>query len=473
MSDPLAPPKNPFDVYIPTAENPFNTKRLAHLLRRTAFTLTADRLDKFTAGGGKSPSEILDWLFTYDPENDPLNPLLDQMEGLLAPFNKPEAAQQWWVYRLLKSPRPLQEKIALLWHNHFATAVGKGDNGQMPMRMHSQIDLFRRLGLANFRELALEVGRNPAMLVWLDGQFNRKGKPNENYGRELQELFTLGIGNYTESDVKEVARAYTGWRIKDEKGVLDPKAFDDGEKEIYGKKGNFNDEAVVDLILSQPACPKHIASRLLREFVHPNPTAEMIEHYAARLVETKWELKPVVREMLSSNLFFSDWAYRSKIKSPAELVTGSLLAITAMGGKASIEYALKAMISMGQPIMNPPSVKGWDGEETWINANTLFLRYNFAAAVANQKGKEFTRKSDLKTFLEKRDLTTADKIVDHFATIFLDGQLPEGLKEKLTAFMATTVKGKPAPFTLTADSVHTKVRSVLNILMATPEYQLS
>jgi hypothetical protein len=248
-------PAKPFEAYVPSSARPFDNKKLAHLLRRTAFGLTAERLDRF---GGKSPSEVLDWLFTYDPNDDPLNHLLDQLDGLITPFTKPEAAQQWWTYRMLKSPRPMQERIALFWHNHFATSVGKGE-GSMAPRMHAQIDLFRRLGMANFRELLKEIGRDPAMLVWLDGQFNRKGKPNENYGRELQELFTLGIGNYTETDVKEIARAYTGWRIRDEEGVLDPHAFDDGEKEIYGKKGKFNDEGVIDLILAHPACPKHIA----------------------------------------------------------------------------------------------------------------------------------------------------------------------------------------------------------------------
>jgi hypothetical protein len=177
--------------------------------------------------------------------------------------------------------------------------------------------------------------------------------------------------------------------------------------------------------------------------------------------------------MLSSRFFFSDHAYRSKIKSPCELVVGSTLAMAAMGGKPSVEYALKWMSLMGQPIMNPPTVKGWDGEENWINANTLFSRYNFAMGIVHQKGKEFTKKNDVKGFLEKNNLTTAEKIIDHFTNILLDGNPPEGLKEKLVDFMRITAKGKTTPFTLTSDSVHTKVRSILHIIMATPEYQLS
>src|SRR5206468_6509930 len=143
------------------------------------------------------------------------------------------------------------------------TSASKVENGRL---MHEQIQTFRRLGTGNFRELAVAMGRDPAMLIWLDGQFNRKGKPNENYAREVMELFTLGIGNYTEHDVQELARAFTGWRVSDEQASFDPKQFDDGEKEILGQRGKFDSESAVDVLLSQPAAPKFLARNLLKEF---------------------------------------------------------------------------------------------------------------------------------------------------------------------------------------------------------------
>ena len=465
MVEPVGLPVHPYDPFVPTQNDPFDNRWLGHLLRRTAFGLTAERMDRFA---GKSPSEVLDWLFAYDPNDDPMNPLLDQLEGFMSPFTKPDAAQQWWVYRMLRSPRPMQERIALFWHNHFATSLGKIDN---PMHMHRQIELFRRLGLANFRDLLVAVGRDPAMLIWLDGQFNRKGKPNENYARELMELFSLGIGNYSEQDVKEVARASTGWSIRADAGKLDPKLFDDGEKEIFGNRGKFGSDEVVDLILARPESAKHISRKMLREFVHPAPGDEVIAHYAQRLIDSKWEIKPVLREMLQSRMFFSAWAYRSKIKGPCELVISADLAMSAMGGKPSVENSLKSMTTMGQPIMYPPSVKGWDGEEAWINANTLLMRYNFGMAMAHQHGKEFTRRNDVRGFLDQRKITTSEQIVAHFSAVLLDGQITSEEREKFIAFLNRDAHGKPAAFVFNA-AADTSIRNLIHLMMATPEYQL-
>ncbi len=412
-----SPPPDPYSAFAASAEQPWNTARAAHLMRRVGFGAGFDRIQSLLT---KSPQEAIDSLFDFDAENDPLDALAEQLVGFFNP-NQINSQQEWWLYRILNTTRPLQEKMALVWHNHFATSANKVQN--FPM-MANQIALFRKQGLGSFRDLLVAVGHDPAMLVWLDGNTNRKGSPNENYGREVMELFTLGVGNYTEKDVQELARAFTGWHIdgngEASKGSFNPKQFDDGEKTIFGKTGKFDSESAVDLLLEQPAASRHQARRLLKEFVHPNPTDEQIQHYADRLVAEKWNIKTVLREMVGSRLFFSDWAYRSKIKSPIELVVGG---VNEVGGKASTTFLREQTMKMGQALMAPPNVKGWDGERTWINANTVLLRFNFGQTLSTQRGDYFPRRADVESWLSKHKIKSGQDIVDHFAALFLDGNV--------------------------------------------------
>jgi uncharacterized protein (DUF1800 family) len=455
----VEPPADPFKPYVPSAQQPFDERWLCHLLRRSAFGATAERLKLLE---GKSPEAVIDWLMSYDPQQDPFDALVNELEGFVN-FNRADSVASYWFYRMLNSPHPLQERIALFWHNRFATSAGKVGNGRL---MHVQIQTLRKLGLESFRDLLIAMGRDPAMLIWLDGQTNRKGKPNENYAREVMELFTLGIGNYTEKDVKELARAMTGWRIEGEGSTFDPKLFDDGEKQILGHRGNFDSEAAADILLAQPAAPKHLAQRLLKEFVHADPTDEQVNHYAQRLLDNKWEIKPVLREMLSSNLFFSRWAYRSRIKSPVDLVVGAAWAV---GGKVSTDFLRDQATRLGQTLLSPPNVKGWPGGETWINSNTVLLRFNFALAIATQRNNnEFVRRSDLDTWLAKNEIKSADDVLQYYSRLLLDGQLPIDAQSKFLDYMNRDGRNKPVPFKLTADMVNTKVRGLLHLMMTMP-----
>ncbi len=457
------PPSDPFASFAPSNEQSFDDKWLGHLLRRAGLGATAARLDAYS---GKL-AEAIDWLFNYDPDQDPLNPLLEQLQGFVTPLTNVQQVQDWWAFRMLNTPRPLQERIALFWHGHFATSAGKVGNAQL---MHDQIELFRQLGLKSFRDLLIAVGRNPAMLVWLDGQSNKKGKPNENYGREVMELFSLGIGNYSESDVKELARAFTGWQVNGAAAAFNKQLFDEGDKQVLGQTGKFDSESAVDLLLSQPAAPLFISRKLLREFVHPAPSDEHVKHYAQRLLACKWEIKPVLREMLSSRLFFSEWAYRSKFKSPAELVVSGFLAV---GGTAAATFAREWMNRLGQNLLYPPTVKGWSGEEAWINANTVLQRFNFGMAIATQRGNEFAKKIDLLAALKKEKLEEPYQIVEHFARVLLDGKLPENAEDRLSVYMQRDRENGRVRFTLNAETLNAKVRGVLHLLMSTPEFQLA
>jgi uncharacterized protein (DUF1800 family) len=319
--------------------------------------------------------------------------------------------------------------------------------------------------------LLRQVTRDPAMLIWLDGRFNVRGKPNENYGREIMELFALGVGNYTETDVKQLARAFTGWQINDGKGVLNGKLFDDGEKEVFGKKGRFDADAAIDLILAQPAAPRFLARKILREFLHAQPTDLQIDHYATRLLATDWDIKAVLTELLSSRLFYSDWAYRAKIKSPAELAIGSALVL---GGKVNTQFLREEMSKMGQSLMYPPNVKGWDGEAAWINSNTVLVRFNLAMAITSQRrDQEYAKRSDLQTTLKKLQADDAEEVVDDYARVLLDGAISSDTRGKLIEFMNRNEKDEPAMFKPTPPFINSKVRGVLHIMMSTPEYQLA
>jgi uncharacterized protein (DUF1800 family) len=457
-------PDQPFEKFEQTGAEPLNERRLCHLLRRTSFGVSPKKL---AAMKGKSADEIIDSLLDFDPMVDPFESMVNELEGFVN-FTLANSVASYWFYRMLNTPHPMQERIALFWHGRWATGAGKVENGRY---MHRQIQTFRQLGLGSFRELCVVMGRDPAMLIWLDGRSNVKGKPNENYAREVMELFTLGIGNYTEGDVKELARAFTGWKIngEEEKVYFDRKQFDDGEKTILGQTGKFDSESAVDLLLSQPIAPKHLAKNLLKEFIHPQPTDEHIEHYAKRLIAHEWDVKKVMREMLSSRLFFSDWAYRARIKSPVELAVGAALA---MGGKVSTDFLRESTIRLGQNLLNPPNVKGWPGDKTWINSNTVLLRFNFAMQMATQRQREFVRKSAIDDWLEQNKIKSADDVIDHFAAVLLDGELPDEAREKFVDYMNLDSKNNEKPFKLSGETINSKVRGLLHMMMTMPEFQL-
>jgi uncharacterized protein (DUF1800 family) len=448
------PPSDAFSPFVPTADEPFDHRRLSHLLRRATLGVAPDR---FRACASESPGQVVDALISYDPADDrPYAELIDGL-GSISPLYSPEDAQKWWLMRMLDTPRPLQERVALFWHNHFATSVGKV---RQPALVSRQIDLFRRLGLGSFRDLLLGVTKDAAMLLWLDGSRNKRGRPNENYAREVMELFTLGIGHYTERDVQELARAFTGFQVLDESVEFFPFAFDDGAKNVLGHQGKFNAQSAVDLLLDQPAAPKHIARKLLKEFVHPDPQSAHVDHYARRLLFHKWQLKPVLREILTSRLFFSDYAWRSKIKSPCELVVGSILAL---GVQRDTAFARTAMEAMGQALLSPPSVKGWDGGEVWINANTILQRYNFALDLLTRQDVPAALAR-----LEQRGVRTAEQVVDHYASLLLDGRLDAIARAKLVQYLSA---GKP--FHLAPETIENQIRGVAHLMMCTPEYQLA
>lgn len=465
------PPENPFAPYAPDEKQPWTTRWAGHLLRRGAFGANAERLKMARE---KGPAGTIEWLFAFDPATDVggLNAFLDQAGSLFDIRRSPTYVVQWWFHRMIHTPAPLQEKLAVMWHDHFATGAGKVGRADW---MHDQIELFRTGGLGSFRDLLVKVGRQPAMLRWLDGHGSHKSAPNENYGREIMELFSLGIGQYEEKDIQEVSRCFTGWLVdgsREAKFVED--RWDEGEKIIFeGKpfasKGPFNDEQAVDAILKHPEAPRYIARRLLSTFVHPEPLEEHIAHYGQRLLEHKWQIKPVLQEIFASRLFFSDWAYRSIIKSPVDLTVGGAIAV---GGVPRADFLRQATALMGQSLLYPPDVSGWTGGKAWINANTVMTRFRFGNELALQGFNEFVS-SPMYQELEERDIKTSPRLVNYFSDLLLDGDIPADARGQFLDYMNRDPNNQPSEFVFNYANVQAKGKGVVQLMMSIPHYQLA
>ncbi len=352
----------------------FSTRHAAHLLRRAGFGGSVADVARLASLGMAGAVDSL--LHPTAPDAD--FPLYPPSEILYDPKKARQATQLWWLDRMLRTNRPLVEKMTLFWHGHFATAVGK----VQPQYMVGQINLFRQLALTRFPVLLSAVTRDPAMLIWLDNRANAKAHPNENYAREVMELFALGLGNYTEEDVKEAARAFTGWTLdKNQQAAFVPARHDDGLKTVLGKTGSFNADDVIAIVVSQPVHQRFLAHKLLEFFVYSDPEPELIEAVAQTYALAGYDVAKTVGTILRSNVFFSPRAYRAIPKSPIELAIGTLRYIGAQTVPPNVIYQLARM---GQEPLNPPSVKGWDGGPAWINTSTMLARFNFVNGLVAQ-----------------------------------------------------------------------------------------
>lgn len=288
--------------------------------------------------------------------------------------------QRWWLKRMIETPRPLEEKMTLFWHSHFATSYRTIENSY---HMYLQNQRFRRHAIGSYAELLGEIIRDPAMLAYLDNNNSRAGRPNENLARELLELFSLGVGNYTERDIREGARALTGYTFEHNEFRFDQANHDRGTKHILGSQGMFNGEGFVRLILRHRACAPFIASRLYDFFaLHTAVVAPdeqravglVIDRLATDLRGARYNIRPVLRRLFLSDHFYHPAVMNNRIKSPVELVVGAVRSLHAP--TRDLGVLVRAMDMMGQNLLFPPSVKGWDGGRSWINTSTVFVRQN-------------------------------------------------------------------------------------------------
>lgn len=301
-----------------------------------------------------------------------------QADGKALKADQLSDQQIYWLYRMINSRSPLIEKMTLFWHGHFATSNVKVGNVQLMVR---QNELFRSHALGSFRELLLTVGTDPAMMIWLDVGDNRKSSPNENYAREVMELFALGRGNYSEQDVKEAARSFTGWQYDRDKDqtVFNPNQHDSGLKIFLGEQGNMDEGDVVEVLLSQSSLYDFLALKLLQAFACGNPSNTWRARIASRLHQSL-QIKDTLYDIFMSDEFYEDTCYMTLIKSPVEYVV-SLARSLSLPLSRNIANAVN---SMGQELYSPPDVAGWRGGESWLLTNDLLPRFQYAEAVSKQ-----------------------------------------------------------------------------------------
>jgi uncharacterized protein (DUF1800 family) len=365
--------------YEPTDKTPWNLGRAVHLHRRAGFAATWDELQRDLKDGPTASVERLlkGTANLHSPSG--FAATADLLADAAVAVNEIGRLKAWFCYRMLFSPDPLGEKLTLLWHNHFATSNAKvHDVGAM----QRQNNTLRKYAKAGFGELLNAAVREPALLNFLDAPANRKGHPNENLGRELMELFTLGVGNYTETDVKEAARTLTGWTVEDGVFAEATGRHDDGEKTILGKSGKWTGSDLVQILLEHVATAQRIAGRLCEAFfgekaVSPDAVKLLGDELKHRKLDFGWAVETILR----SQLFFADGNLRTRVLSPMEFIVGTARALEMFDPAPSTLALADWSGRFGQDLFEPPNVGGWPGGRSWLSPRTMIGRANFVNAL--------------------------------------------------------------------------------------------
>jgi uncharacterized protein (DUF1800 family) len=447
-------PKWAWSPYVPSDQTPWTRRLAAHLYRRAGFAAT---LDELKAAAATSPADLVQKLMEPGPAPAGYDAdILALAQSSLAGGNA-KALEAWWLYRMLTTSDPLREKTTLFWHGHFATS---GDKVTDPQLMYGQNELLRKHALGEFGPLVQEISRDPAMLIYLDSATNRKQHPNENYAREIMELFCLGEGNYSEKDIRELARCFSGWEIRRGKFRFNSYQHDNGSKRILGQSGEFGGEQGVEVVLAQAACPEFIVRKLIRFFLFDEPTAPeaLIAPLAAEFRASGLQVGPLVRTILSSNLFFSPHCIGRKVRSPVELGIGLL---RSQKGTANLQALAEELARVGQEIFFPPNVKGWDGGRTWINSSTLLGRANLVRRGLDNDKTRFAGGS-LEDLMSRAGLNSGQEIVAAWCDQLFAVELPASAVQRV----AMLIDGKDG-------SRESRLRDGLHLLCTLPEFQLA
>jgi uncharacterized protein (DUF1800 family) len=377
-----------WERYEPTARDPWDVKKVAHLHRRAAFGAAWADLHRDLAAG---PDRAVNHLLEAPADTPAMQEILTGLrDGIRDAPDRGDRLQAYWIYRLLLDPNPLRETMTLFWHNHFATSNAKVRDERSMVR---QNELLRSHALGELPRLLEGVLRDPAMLIWLDGANSPKARPNENLARELFELFTLGVGNYTEADVREAARALTGWVASPSRSPglsfepcefeFEADEFDDGIKKILGRVGRWGSADVMRIVLDQPACAVFVCRKLYRHFVRDDiePPPELIEPLAREFRAGDYSIRRIVEVILRSRHFYSPSVYRRRMASPVELCVGLPRALEVSKSEIPLLPVAAACAAQGQHLFFPPNVAGWAGGRRWITSASVVERTNWLSAV--------------------------------------------------------------------------------------------
>lgn len=485
----------------------WNFATAAHLLNRAGFGGTPAEIEKLASlGHAQAVQELVDYEKIPDPTPDPswAKPDPDRPQRLATVrqadaqerrrlFQEEQRSQRerivelrgWWLQRMARGPRPLQEKMVLFWHGHFATSIEKVRDAYLMWR---QNELFRRLATGNWLQLLIEVGKDPAMLVWLDQAQSRKAHPNENFAREVMELFALGEGHYSEKDITEGARALTGWSYDraTQRFVQRPAWHDVGQKVIFGRTGNFDGEDFLELIVQQPQAARFITGKLWNFFAGVEASEAVLTELAAAFRLAGNQFKPVLKEMFLAEEFYAPSVARNQVKSPVQWLVGSVKLLERDLPPAPLSAGL--IRNLGQDLFAPPNVKGWDGGLSWITTNTLLARYNEAATLVQgdpslvagalaRKGKKGTpmnpaaekragnlrlRGADVQKLFTERERSDKDAMLAALEKRFLQSNLKPQQTKVLRDFLAGQ-----------AELDEVTVLNAIRLVMSTPEYQVT
>ncbi len=392
-------------------------------------------------------------------------------------------AQSWWFRRMVKTDAPLREKMTLFWHDHFATSIQKV---KQPVLLVRQNALFRSHAFGSFRDLTQAVLMDPAMMLYLDTQSSKKGMPNENFARELMELFTLGEGSYTEQDIREAARAFTGYQLDRRHGTVihHKRQWDSADKTLFGFTGPYNGRDVIDLIFTKKDPARFLVGKLWEFFVYEKPSASALDALAAVFKKADYKTAPLLREILLSREFYAEPSIRTQIKSPVQFIASLLKQLEI--GNPPAGFAITAEQQLGQVLFMPPNVAGWDWGQAWINTNTLLTRYNLAGFLTKGAGqdektmgnKEIKNPSmghapkrmgrgwqgpDYEKIAPRPLRNNPADLVDSLLFRFFQGPLPEKARGPFVEY-ATSKKGAIFTNKETAELCH--------LILSTPYYQL-
>lgn len=475
----------------PTASNPWDYAKAAHLLNRAGFGGRPEEVERLVALGAEG---AVDELLNYNriPEEvagvdfSALYQLYEEAARLVqsgadqntrlalanrinrARREKFQEVREWWVGRMLQTKRPLQETMVLFWHGLLVSGFPEVNN---PRFLYMQNELFRRMALGNFKELILEISKDPAMLVYLDNRSNRKGRPNENYARELLELFTLGIGNYTEQDIKEAAHAFTGWTLRGTEFFFNRAQHDEGQKTFLGKTGNLDGTDIINIIFEQSAAARWLPRKLFEFFVYLKPDEAIIQDLAGLFTRTIFDVKAVVQTLLGSQAFYSPAAMHAQVKSPVSLVVGTARALALP--PQSVRVFVLVMDKMGQALLHPPNVGGWPKGQGWITTSTILDRYNFAGLLTSGRMPGIPR-SVMQGMpigidgLAPASATTAGDMTGTLLRRLLPGVTLD--QKRMFGLWRVVGANRPTdPIQVTAQ----RVRSAVHLIMSMPEYQLT
>ncbi len=457
---------------------PAATQQIGHLLRRAGFGARPDELATYAALGY---SGAVDRLINYQQISD--DDMENRLKALNLDFSKIQDQQRWWLLRMAWTQRPLLEKMTLFWHGVLTSSYRK--TGAQPIIMNGQNNFLRSHAFDTYDNILLGITSDPAMLYYLDLTKSTKKAPNENYARELMELFTLGLGHYTQQDVSEGAAALTGWHVRGRvkagqtpTAIYYPHDHTNQELTYLGQKGKLDYKDVVHILANHPATPWFISNKIFTFFAYENPSNDDLKPLVDTYVKSNHNIGEVMKTLLLSPQFNSAKAYRTRVKSPTEFVAGAYRALNITSDGKELPYQT---IIMGQTLYDPPNVAGWPGDKVsalWLNSGTWMARLNYINLLLNG-GRSSTsayKSIDFQSIVNTNHIDTPEHFVDYFASYLLDGNMEADRKAQVVDyFKAQDTRPGKGKITLTNGQSYalSKVRGTVYLMMALPEYQLN